>query len=187
MLQSEVVIELATERIHMERVRMFSDDALQMPVESPTRSSPKPHALSAMSEQESSEGDNFYGVQHAYGKSGSGDPTRRMQDVIDKSVSYQRRNEQRVRFDSAASDVAKPSENPVCFAYALEPSSCKYGATCKYRHLDAEKDSKQLLAHFRAQAKAKPSNRSHSIDSVDDLGDNASSDMSLDYDHGKED
>lgn len=200
MLQGEVSTELAAERMQQERAMMFSDTPRQSTPGSPPRgSSPKHSSLSAPQDSNNyGEPDNaFHGLRDAYGKSGSGEATSRMQDVIKKSESYQQRYQQRagqsVRFDQKKTSEGATSsdKDQICFAYAVDPSSCAYGSTCKYRHLDDEKDAKQLLEHLRSQAREKRTARHHSIDSTDEFDDQqvviGSSKLSAVHDPDKED
>ena len=93
---------------------------------------------------------------HAYGRSGSGSPTPKLSNAIERSVHFQQRSSER-------------APDQVCFSYA-NTTTCSRGNECRYRHLDPSKqdEARLLIDHFKAQAQSHQAKRPGALHLVDE-------------------
>ena len=155
LLKREVAIESDTDRTAQERNLTYS---------TPMSSSPKAKMHSYQEDDVESEDDAStpYATQeavhaldatrpqktHAYGKSGTGDASPKLMANIkfaEKAWSHQSQAKPSVRFTDDKLTTG------VCREFS-EKGTCKFGSTCKYKHLEAERPEDQgpLIQQLRS-------------------------------------
>ena len=146
MIQNEVACEAEVEKRMEDRMLMYRDTT-----SSPPRAASRTHSM--MHDDDDDVGDEipvFAGFElkkksaHPFGRSGSGTPTPQLDRLVERSERAQREG----RFQPG-----------ICFDHAEDPTSCKRGVQCKYRHLDATnpEEAALLIAHFRSKQQRSPS------------------------------